>query len=174
MSRLFGHLRTVFHHKHLVFRYCCKAGIPLRGFLHDWSKFSPTEFFPSVKYYTDGKHSPTVGERKDKGYSAAWLHHKGRNKHHFKYWIEFNWKNQILYTCPMPLKYVKEMFCDRLAATRTYLKSNYTDRAPLEYYLARDERKFMHEQTYTLLEILLVKLAAEGEDAVFSYIKTLR
>ena len=174
MGRLTGHLKTVFHHKNLVLKYCFKAGIPWQGLKHDLSKFSPTEFIPSVKYYTDGKHSPTVEERKLLGYSSAWLHHKGRNRHHFEYWIEFNWKNEIMYKCPMPLKYVKEMFCDRLAATKTYLKDRYDDFAPLEYYLARDERKFMHEKTYTLLEILLVKLAFEGEESVFSYMKTLK
>ena len=82
MNRFFGHLKTVLHHKKLVFIYCVKAGIPLRGILHDLSKFSFTEFFGSVKYFSDGKRSPTVAERNDKGYSAVWLHHKGRNKHH--------------------------------------------------------------------------------------------
>lgn len=29
-------------------------------------------------------------EREEKGYSSAWLHHKGRNKHHYEYWIDYN------------------------------------------------------------------------------------
>ena len=174
MNKFFGHLKTVLHHKRLVFRYARKAGIPFRGFFHDSSKFSPTEFIPGVKYFSDGKRSPTVAERKDKGYSAAWLHHKGRNKHHFEYWIEFNWNGELIYKSPMPLKYVKEMFCDRVAATKTYLKDRYTDSAPLEYYLSRDERRFMHEETYTLLETLLVMLAEKGEKETFDYIRKLK
>ena len=174
MKKLVGHLKTVLHHKKLVFIFCVKAGIPLRGFLHDLSKFSPTEFIGSVRYYSDGKRSPTVAERRDKGYSAVWLHHKGRNKHHFEYWIEFNWNGQPTYVCPMPLVYVKEMFCDRLAATKTYLKDRYTDRAPLEYYIAKNERAFMHEKTAEILERALLTLAESGENAALSYLKSLK
>ena len=174
MNRFFGHLKTVLHHKRLVFHYACKAGIPWQGFFHDTSKFSPVEFFPGVKYFTDGTRSPNVAERIDKGYSSAWLHHKGRNKHHFEYWTELNYAGKDVFVCPMPLRYVKEMFCDRVAATKTYLKDNYTDRSPLEYYLRKNERAFMHEQTYTLLEKLLVMLAEKGEKETFSYLKKLR
>ena len=174
MNKLFGHLQTVLHHKRLVCSFCRRAGIPWQGFIHDASKVSPTEFFPSVKYYTDGSRSPTVGERLDKGYSAAWLHHKGRNKHHFEYWIEFNWAGELLYKSPMPVRYVKEMFCDRLAATKTYLKDRYTDFAPLEYYLMKNERALMHEETYTLLERLLVMLAERGEEETLRYLRTLK
>ena len=54
---IFKHINLVFHHKWLVFKLCCKIGIPWRGFTHDWSKFSPIEFWESVKYY-DGHKSP--------------------------------------------------------------------------------------------------------------------
>ena len=51
MNKFFGHLKTVLTHKWWVFKYACKLGIPWQGFMHDMSKFSPTEFFESVKYY---------------------------------------------------------------------------------------------------------------------------
>ena len=42
-----------------------------------------------AKYY-QGNRSPNEIERREKGYSAAWLHHKGRNKHHLEYWIDYS------------------------------------------------------------------------------------
>lgn len=174
MNKFVGHLKIVLHHKKLVFLNCVKAGIPFRGFFHDISKFSPTEFINGVKYFSDGKRSPTVAERKDKGYSAAWLHHKGRNRHHFEYWTELNWNGQEIYVSPMPLVFVKEMFCDRLAATETYLKGRYTDLAPLEYYFAKNERRFLHDKTAEILERALLTLATDGKDAALSYLKSLK
>ena len=35
----FKHFAKVCVHKHWVFYYCCKAGIPLQGLTHDLSKF---------------------------------------------------------------------------------------------------------------------------------------
>ena len=63
------------------------AGIPLQGIIHDNSKYSFTEFFISAKFYT-GTYSPIMDERKIYGYSKVWLHHKGRNKHHYEYWLD--------------------------------------------------------------------------------------
>jgi hypothetical protein len=173
MNKFLGHLSTVTTHRHIVFVNCVKCGIPFRGLIHDLSKFSPVEFFNGVRYFSDGRKSPNVAERSDKGYSAAWLHHKGRNKHHFEYWTEFNFRGSDVYACKMPLVYVKEMFCDRVAATKTYLKDEYTDFAPLEYYLSRRESRFLHPDTAEILGRLLVMLAADGEKKVFAYIRRL-
>ena len=89
VNNFFGHLRTITKHRHMVIKHCKKAGILWQGLRHDLSKYSPTEFIPGVKYYT-GTKSPNEGERIDKGYSVAWLHHKGRNKHHFEYWMDYS------------------------------------------------------------------------------------
>ena len=72
----FKHFAKVCVHKHCVFYYCCKVGIPLQGLTHDLSKFSPTEFFESVKYY-QGTSSPIDACKEENGWSAAWMHHKG-------------------------------------------------------------------------------------------------
>ena len=85
----FGHLHTVNQHRLKVFILCCKAGIPIQGLLHDLSKYSPTEFLEGIKYYAKGKYSPIINAKKDQGYSKAWLHHKGRNKHHHEYWFDY-------------------------------------------------------------------------------------
>lgn len=86
-TRFFGHLKTILVHKYWVFICCCKVGMPIRGFFHDFSKFSPTEFFEGVKYYRDNT-SPINYAKKNKGYSAAWFHHRGHNKHHYESWMD--------------------------------------------------------------------------------------
>ena len=111
--------------------YCFRAGIGFGGLLHDLSKYSPTEFIPGAKYY-QGNRSPNEKERETFGYSAAWMHHKGRNKHHFEYWNDLNINTKTYESVPMPTRYLKEMFCDRVAASRIYQGKNYTDSSALE------------------------------------------
>lgn len=172
-QRFTGHLGTILKHKHYVFRNCVKAGIPWQGIKHDMSKFSPVEFSAGVKYFVGNK-SPNEGERKEYGYSRAWMHHKGRNLHHFEYWTDFDMVTKNVVPVKMPLKYVKEMFCDRVAACKVYLKKDYKDSSALDYYnLKRDHREIQPE-TAALLEKLLVMLAEEGEEATFAYIRNLK
>ena len=83
-----GHFETITRHKLLVMKYCFACGLYEQGLAHDLSKYSPTEFIPGCIYY-QGDHSPNEAERADRGYSSAWLHHKGRNKHHLEYWIDY-------------------------------------------------------------------------------------
>lgn len=99
MANPIGHLKTINKHRHAVIRNCFRAGIPLQGLRHDLSKYAPVEFLNGAKYY-DGSRSPNELERNDKGYSEAWLHHKGRNKHHFEYWTDYN----LARKCVMPIK----------------------------------------------------------------------
>ena len=87
-----GNLHTVNSHRRLVRKYCFKLGLYRQGMMHDLSKYSPSEFIPGVKYYQDGHRSPNNAQREDEGVSKAWLHHKGRNKHHFEYWIDYQIK----------------------------------------------------------------------------------
>ncbi len=173
MAKPFSHFKTITWHMFLVMRHCFKAGIPLQGLVHDLSKYSPTEFIPGAKYYL-GNRSPNEAERQDKGYSAAWLHHKGRNKHHYEYWMDYNPKTKRLEGVEMPLKYVKEMFCDRVAASKIYQGEKYTDESPLQYFENAKDRIIINEKTSALLESLLKMLAEEGEDKTFAYIKTLK
>lgn len=58
LKNLWGHFTNVVKHKWIVFCLCCKAGIPVRGIMHDLSKFSITEFFQGVKYYRRWKKKP--------------------------------------------------------------------------------------------------------------------
>ncbi|MBQ8086353.1 MAG: catalase [Lachnospiraceae bacterium] len=164
------HLKTINHHKRLVMKYCFKLGMYKQGLLHDLSKYGPTEFLVGVKYY-QGDRSPNNAEREDKGYTSAWLHHKGRNKHHLEYWIDYDMEKGCMTGCKMPVKYVVEMFCDRIAASRNYNGDKYTDRFPLDYYNKGKSKYMLHEESAALLEKLLTMLAEEGEEKTFAYIR---
>ena len=90
-------------------KYCFKVGLYKQGFLHDLSKYSPTEFMVGAKYY-QGTRSPNNAEREATGVSTSWLHHKGRNKHHFEYWVDYNMKSHKNEPVEMPYNYVAEMY----------------------------------------------------------------
>lgn len=167
----FGHFRTITRHRHKVMQHCFRAGIPWRGMLHDLSKYSPTEFVPGAKYY-QGTRSPNEKERELFGYSLAWMHHKGRNRHHFEYWCDYNPETKLNEPVKMPLKFVVEMFCDRVAAGKIYQGKSYTDRSPLEYFQRGKDRRRIHPETSQMLEKLLTMLAEDGEKATFTYIKS--
>ena len=168
-----GHLHTVNSHRRLVRKYCFKLGLYRQGMMHDLSKYSPSEFIPGVKYYQDGHRSPNNAQREDEVVSKAWLHHKGRNKHHFEYWIDYDvdGNSTILAGMKMPVKYVAEMFCDRVAASRIYNKDKYKDSDPLDYYIKGLGHYIMHPETDALLHNLLKMLADKGEEYTFAYIK---
>lgn len=137
IKNFFGHLKTVLKHKWVVFKLSIKAGIPIRGLLHDMSKFSWVEFSESVKYYQGGKRSPLGKSREENGYSKAWLHHKGRNKHHIEYWYDTELKEQPI----MPFKYTAEMVCDKLAASIVYQGKNWTKESELEFWNTKDKSR---------------------------------
>ena len=171
-KNFYGHLSTVLKHRHMVMRHCFKAGIFWQGLLHDLSKFSPAEFIPGVLYF-QGNRSPNEQEREEIGYSKAWMHHKGRNKHHFEYWTDYSMKTKRMEPVRMPDKYLFEMFCDRVAASKIYNKEKYTDKCPLEYFLWAKPNRVIEKTTRERLEFLLRMLAEKGEDYTFAFIRTL-
>ena len=166
-----GHFITITNHKLLVMKSCFKVGLYKQGLLHVLSKYNPVEFFAGIKYY-NGSISPNGIQKKQEGLSEAWLHHKGRNKHHFEYWIDYGIKeSEGLKGMNMPTKYVVEMFIDRMSASKNYLKEKYTQRSALEYYEARKDYYILHPESRELLEFLLNKLCDEGEENTLKYIK---
>ena len=172
MSHPIKHFHTITKHRHAVIRHCFKTGIGFQGLFHDLSKYSPAEFIPGAKYYL-GTRSPNEKEREIFGYSLAWMHHKGRNKHHFEYWNDLNVQTKRYESVPMPLRYLTEMFCDRVAACKIYKGKDYTDSAALEYFLRGNARAKMHESTADQLEEWLRMLAEKGEKETFAYIKSI-
>ncbi len=172
MGHPIKHFRTITKHRHAVIKHCKKCGILFQGLRHDLSKYTPTEFISGAHYYL-GEKSPNEAERTEKGYSLAWIHHKGRNRHHFEYWTDYNPVSKVVEPVEMPLNYVAEMFCDRVAASKIYNEGTYNESMPLDYFLKAKHRRIIHPNTSDLLESLLVMLKENGEDATCDYIKTL-
>jgi len=173
MGHPIKHFITITKHRHLVMKYCFKMGLIKQGLLHDLSKYSLTEFINSSKYYA-GTHSPTISERKDKGYSDTWMHHKGRNKHHYEYWFDFSIEHKKYMPIKIPIRYVKEMVCDRIAASRIYLKDKYTSSSALEYFDNTYDRHEMHKETCELLRSWLVLVSEKGEKEAIKIIKKVK
>ena len=165
------HLKTVQRHRHLVRQYCFRLGLYWQGLTHDLSKFSPVEFWAGVKYF-QGDRSPNDAQRRDKGYSASWMHHKGRNRHHFEYWTDYGVSGEGIIGVEMPKKYVAEMFCDRLAASKVYRGQDFQPGAPSQFFqYGKKKRLLMHPATSELLETILIVLRDQGEDAAFDYVR---
>ncbi len=172
--KFFKHFQTICRHRHQVMKGCFSVGLIWQGLTHDLSKFSYTEFSIGSKYF-QGNRSPNNAEREKAGFSSAWLHHKGRNKHHFEYWLDYNLYAKGTYVAiKMPKKYVVEMLMDRIAACKIYDAAAhipYTDDHPLQYYSKGLDYTLLHNETRQLLEILLHMLAEKGEKETFTYIK---
>ena len=167
------HFITITRHKNTVMLHCFKAGIFMRGLLHDMSKYSLSEFVAGAKNF-QGTRSPNEKERELYGYSAAWMHHKGRNRHHFEYWVDVNPKTKVYEPVKMPVKFFKEMFCDRVAASKIYKGKNYTDSYPYEYFSRGNARRYMHKETADMLEHFLVMLKEKGEKETFKALRELK
>ena len=164
------HFKTITKHKVLVMGGCFRVGLYWQGITHDLSKYSPTEFRAGAKYY-QGDRSPNAAEREDKGYSEAWMHHKGRNRHHYEYWTDMNRRTRNYESVPMPRKYLVEMVMDRRAACMTYQGKKYKDDSALNYFDRSREKDLMHPQTNRELRHILVMLAEKGEKETFRYLK---
>lgn len=171
--KVFRHFRTIHHHKMLVMKGCFQVGLYRQGLMHDLSKYAPIEFLNGCRFYSDGTESPNNRERKTKGYSAAWLHHKGRNRHHMEYWIDYNTDRSgfPMQGMKMPICYVVEMAIDRISASKNYQKDKFTTRSPIEYYERSKDHYIIHPATQKLLERLLNMYAEEGEEKTFAYIR---
>ncbi len=164
------HFATITKHRWLVRSGCFKVGLYWQGLTHDLSKYAPTEFLTGARYY-QGTRSPNAAEREDKGYSEAWMHHKGRNRHHYEYWTDMNRQTRTYESVPMPRKYLAEMVMDRIAACKTYQGKQYTDGSALTYFDTSAEKRLMHEKTRQELSFLLTMLRDQGEQETFRYIR---
>ncbi len=164
INNFIKHINLVSKHKWYVFKYCAKIGIPLRGLVHDMSKFSPSEFWESVKYY-NGKRSPLDVSRELNGYSKAWLHHKGRNKHHPEYWVDINAPE----IAPIiPYKYMAKMICDKLSANKVYNGKNWTKQEPLRYWTIEKTEIQVNKHIEDFITEVLEQVAEQGIEPVLT------
>ena len=164
------HFKTITKHRFLVMAGCFRVGLYRQGLTHDLSKYTPTEFLNGAKYY-QGTRSPNTAEREEKGYSEAWMHHKGRNRHHYEYWTDINKETRQYESLPMPRRYLAELVMDRRAACMTYQGKNYKDDSALIYFERGLEKDKMHPQTRKELRYILTMLAEKGEKETFRYLK---
>ncbi len=167
------HFWTITKHRWKVRKHCFKVGLYWQGLMHDVSKYSWTEFRAGIRYF-QGTRSPNSREREVNGYSLAWMHHKGRNKHHFEYWTDIDLKTKTYAPVPMPKKYFVEMIMDRIAACKIYHGKDYADGDALDYLLKSLEARessSMHPKTREELVFVLTMLRDQGEKETFRYLK---
>ena len=173
VRNVWKHFKTITHHRRLVRHGCFRVGLYWQGLTHDLSKYSPIEFWTGVRYY-QGNRSPNTAEREAKGYSEAWMHHKGRNKHHFEYWTDINPATRQYEPVEMPRKYLAEMVMDRIAACKIYHGSAYTDADALNYLVHAEEVRdgsMMHPDTRRELLYVLTMLRDRGEKETFRFLR---
>ena len=171
MGKYWKHFKTVVRHKHYVFRECAACGIFWQGLAHDMSKFGLTEFASSARYF-QGTRSPIEAEKEEIGYSKAWLHHKGHNKHHWEYWTDFADDGSIIAN-QMPIKYAIETVCDWVGAGKAYSKEEWTQQAPLIHYNKMRKGRYFHPSTEKILLECVNLIADQGLDAFHKYARQL-
>ena len=164
------HFKTITKHRLIVMAGCFRVGLVWQGLTHDLSKYSFTEFWHGAKYF-QGVRSPNAAEREEKGYSEAWMHHKGRNRHHYEYWTDMSRETLNYESVPMPRRYMAEQIMDRRAACIVYQGEDYTSASPLDYFMKSRERELMHPETCRQLGYILTMLAEKGEKETFHFLK---
>ena len=160
MGVIWKHFCTVVRHKAIVFKECCACGIFWRGLVHDISKFSPTEFISSARFF-QGNSSPIEAEKHIRGYSVAWQRHIGHNPHHWEYWIDF-FNDGTIIANRIPYIFVVEMVCDWIGAGKVYSKEAWTQHEPLAYYNKVRAGRHIHPDTEALILEFLTCIDISG------------
>lgn len=166
MNKYWKHFKTITKHKWYVMKACFKAGIYWQGLTHDLSKYSITEFSSSAAYF-QGDKSPIKVEKIKNGYSFAWQHHQGVNKHHWQYWIDF--EHGELIVIEMPAKYVIEMLCDWIGAGKAYNKGQWTINSFKSWYNSHRDTIILHTLTKEFIDLLMYSV--ESEEELFKWLK---
>ena len=167
------HLRTVAKHRWVVLQQCARCGYFWQGLTHDLSKLSRAEFVSSARYF-QGDRSPIEAEKAAQGYSAAWLHHKGRNPHHWEYWTDFDEGDGHVIANKIPYRYVVEMVCDWIGAGMVYSQDKWTQSEPLAYYDKVRKGRHFHEETELLLRFFLEVIKDYGLDKFYEVARSER
>jgi len=165
-SKYIEHLKTITKHKFYVMRACFRSGFIIRGLLHDNSKFGPTEFISSAKHF-QGTRSPIKAEKEDRGYSIAWQNHKGRNRHHWQYWIDWHCGKE--YVVEMPVEYIVELICDWIGAGKAYKKEEWAIDELRTWYEKSKDDIILHNKTRKFLEYTIY-FAATSEKQLFRWL----
>lgn len=153
------HFYTITLHKYYVMQECFKRGLYWQGIVHDLSKYSFAEFLASARYF-QGDSTPVAKMKAELGYAPSWLHHKGHNKHHWEYWTDFY--DGVQKPCPIPEKYLKEMACDMIGASKAYLKQSYNRTEPLKYFIKNSKNWLATDETIKYVRNILT-IEANGD-----------
>ena len=154
------HFFLICRHRHHVIANGRRCGIFWHCLRHDLSKFGPTEFFRSAKFY-DGSHSPVLEERKENDYfSLICQHHTKHNKHHWEYWVDFFKGHIIMLT--MPWVYATEYVCDVLSASYCYDPKSFSGEKARDYFDERKDHYFMTTITKEYIHWCLDRFATMG------------
>lgn len=156
LKNIIAHFKKICVHKYWVAKYCFKAGLYWQGITHDLSKFSPIEFWESVRFY-QGTSSPINVAKAEQGYSLAWQHHKGRNPHHYEYWTDKYDEGTV--ALEMPYKYAVELICDYLGAARAYLGNEFTYTGEYNWWLEKIKTAKIHPYTANFVSVVFETLA---------------
>jgi hypothetical protein len=169
LINIWRHAQKVCVHKFWVGYYCFKAGLYWQGLVHDLSKFSPTEFIESVKFY-QGDRSPIDACKEANGYSMAWLHHRGRNLHHYENWVDnfdHYFAGNKLTLLEMPYMYAVEMICDYLGAARAYYGTSFTYAKEHDWWVnIKRDNCAMAPHTKAFVDVCLRIMGCESSSAL--------
>lgn len=160
MNKYWKHFKTITKHKWYVAQACFKSGLIFQGIIHDLSKYSPTEFVSSARFF-QGDKSPIKAEKSKYGYSFAWQHHMGVNKHHWQYWIDF--EDGELVVIEMPPKYLAEMLCDWIGAGKAYNKGNWNIDTFKTWYANNKDKIILHTLTRDYIELVIDNVTDEED-----------
>jgi hypothetical protein len=146
----FKYAKYVFWHKWYVLRACWNRGLILQGIVHDWTKFTPSEWFPYVNrfYLSDYNHQKEgyFHEPNGSAFDYAWLYHQRRNPHHWQYWVLVQDDEPTL-ILDMPYKYLLEMVCDWYGAGMAQGKPDIK-----AWYLKNKDRIMLSDKTRFFVE----------------------
>ena len=139
------YLKYVLRHKWFVFLACLDYRIVWLGVIHDWSRFRPSEWIPYAASapYTKGNKPAAIAN----AFEQAWNDHQHRNKHHWEYWVHFDYHTHEMRVLPIPDKYRHEMIADWIGAGRAKgITSTW------EWYEANKDKMQLHPDTRVWVE----------------------
>jgi Family of unknown function (DUF5662) len=146
IHRQYGY--NVLLHKWYVFIEACKLGIPWRGLVHDFSKFSIEEWLPRVNALRlrDDTNQDSVFENVNDELVLSWFRHYHKNPHHWQWWVS-QLDNGECKVLPMTDVYRREMLADWRAVAKM---PNRQDIVP--WYLKNKNNIILHSETREWLE----------------------
>lgn len=141
------YLKAVLRHKRFVYEEGRKLGLPVwRCLIHDWQKFTPTEWFPYANAFYGSGGGKTGKPQGDDAFDRAWLHHQKFGPHHWQFWYMMEDSGKT-YCLPMPDKYLREMVADWRGANRAY-----GDTPLVNWYQQTAEARKLHPDTQKQVE----------------------